>query len=364
MATKQFPHKNVFSAGEVSERFEGRSDVGKYYSALKRLINFLPFTQGGVTRRPGTRFGQNNFCDLQGRIIPFKFTRDVDSNFIVHLCDESLSITDDEGVSVVTGAVLELQCEEIVGSGIFKDAADPGTNCAPFSCFGSAQLFFKAVSGVPPYSWSITSNGNSLPVLVETGVNNEDLEVLAPVTIQVGPQVVTLFQVGKATCGHVGFPASIAHGGVVSTCGYDCLNGFVFCNSFTGVQANIKTLFGAHPVTGCSLLPPDFLIFDICANHLGHCNSSLLVNCFPADPNAPPYFTIDCACVSQLDLQVGTNEQAEITRCGGVNDLRTPAQLAGGCNPCSLEFKDVLLTLTDSVGTMITIPIENFNNEP
>jgi len=357
MATKQFPHKNVFSAGEVSERFEGRSDVGKYYSALKRLINFLPFTQGGVTRRPGTRFGQNNFCDLQGRIIPFKFTRDVDSNFIVHLCDETLSITDDKGATVTTGTVLELQCEEIVGSGIFKDAADPGTNCAPFSCFGSAELFFKAINGVAPYSWGITSNGNSLPVLVITGVNNEDLQVLAPVTISVGG-VATLFQVGRQGCGHAGFPPIFGHAGIVSTCGYDCLNAFVFCNSFTEVQANTNTLFGANPITGCG--PP-----DNCANHLGHCNSSNFpAACFPADQNAPPYFTIDCACVSLLDLQVGENEKIEITRCGGVNDKRTPAQLAGGCNPCSLEFKDVLLTLTDAVGTMITIPIENFNSEP
>jgi len=350
MATKQFPHKNVFSAGEVSERFEGRSDVGKYYSALKRLINFLPFTQGGVTRRPGTRFGQNNFCDLQGRIIPFKFTRDVDSNFIVHLCDESLSITDDKGATVTTGTVLELQCEEIVGSGIFKDAADPGTNCAPFSCFGSAELFFKAINGVAPYSWSITSNGNSLPVLVITGVNNEDLQVLAPVTFLVDGNAVTFFQVGSQNCGHVG---GVAHASTVATCGYDCLNGFVFCNSFTAVQTNIRTLFGQHPTVCANPLP------ETCADHVGHCNSP------PAFCGvSPPYFIVDCACVSQLNLAIGTNFQIEITRCGGVNDKRTPAQLAGGCNPCSLEFKDVLLTLTDAVGTMITIPIENFNSEP
>jgi len=101
MALTRFPIKNNFSTGEVSSRFEARTDVGKYYSALKRLINFLPFTQGGITRRPGLRFSINNFCELEGRIIPFKFTRDVDSNFIIHLCDEELFITDDEGVEIV-----------------------------------------------------------------------------------------------------------------------------------------------------------------------------------------------------------------------------------------------------------------------
>jgi len=114
MASKSFPNKNNFSTGEVSERFEGRTDVGKYYSALKRAINFLPFTQGGITRRPGLRFLGDNFCDLGGRIIPFKFTRDVTSNFIVHLCDEQLFITNGVDAVDITGppGPLALACSD------------------------------------------------------------------------------------------------------------------------------------------------------------------------------------------------------------------------------------------------------------
>lgn len=100
MASKQFPYQNNFSTGEVSKRFEDRTDVGKYFSALKQLVNFLPFTQGGVTRRPGLNFVSNAFCNSDGRIIPFKFTRDIDANFIVHLCDLTLDVTDDDGVDV------------------------------------------------------------------------------------------------------------------------------------------------------------------------------------------------------------------------------------------------------------------------
>lgn len=100
MASKLFPYTNDFTAGEVSIRFQDRTDVGKYYSAVKRLINFLPFTSGGVTRRPGLNFVADAFCNSGGRILPFKFTRDIDANFTIHLCDLTLDVRDDNGVDV------------------------------------------------------------------------------------------------------------------------------------------------------------------------------------------------------------------------------------------------------------------------
>ena len=47
---------NSFTVGEVSARMTGRSDLDQYAKACACLHNYLVLPQGGVTRRPGTRF--------------------------------------------------------------------------------------------------------------------------------------------------------------------------------------------------------------------------------------------------------------------------------------------------------------------
>ena len=47
---------NSFNAGEMTPLLEGRTDIDKYYSGCKTLENMLVFSQGGATRRPGTKF--------------------------------------------------------------------------------------------------------------------------------------------------------------------------------------------------------------------------------------------------------------------------------------------------------------------
>lgn len=45
-----------FSSGEVSPKLRGRSDLNEYKSGLEEQLNMLPILQGGVTKRPGTKF--------------------------------------------------------------------------------------------------------------------------------------------------------------------------------------------------------------------------------------------------------------------------------------------------------------------
>ena len=47
---------NAFTSGEISPRLRGRVDLAKYNAALECLHNYLVLPQGGVTRRPGTRY--------------------------------------------------------------------------------------------------------------------------------------------------------------------------------------------------------------------------------------------------------------------------------------------------------------------
>lgn len=52
---KASPAFTSFNAGEWSPLLEGRQDVAKYASALRRMVNFFPKIQGPAVRRPGTR---------------------------------------------------------------------------------------------------------------------------------------------------------------------------------------------------------------------------------------------------------------------------------------------------------------------
>jgi hypothetical protein len=48
--------QHALNGGEVSTRMEGRQDQNKYLNSLKRCVNFIPLTVGGVFRRPGLQY--------------------------------------------------------------------------------------------------------------------------------------------------------------------------------------------------------------------------------------------------------------------------------------------------------------------
>src|SRR3546814_1868560 len=54
--TRANPLQAAFNAGELGPRMAGRVDFAKYRSAGARVENLMPLPQGGLTRRPGTRF--------------------------------------------------------------------------------------------------------------------------------------------------------------------------------------------------------------------------------------------------------------------------------------------------------------------
>lgn len=69
--------KTNFTAGEISPRLMGRVDIARYANGAKRIENAVCVVQGGVIRRPGTRFAApakdgNN----PARLIPYVFNRE------------------------------------------------------------------------------------------------------------------------------------------------------------------------------------------------------------------------------------------------------------------------------------------------
>jgi hypothetical protein len=67
-----------FTAGELSPRLYGRTDIDRYSNAAKTLINAHPVVHGGAKRRAGTRFiGDTKFSGAKrSRLIPFIYSRD------------------------------------------------------------------------------------------------------------------------------------------------------------------------------------------------------------------------------------------------------------------------------------------------
>ena len=73
MARANFAFTN-FTAGELSPRLTGRTDLSKYFNGCETLENFLIHPHGGATRRPGTRFvAEVKTSSAQTRLIPFQF---------------------------------------------------------------------------------------------------------------------------------------------------------------------------------------------------------------------------------------------------------------------------------------------------
>lgn len=53
---KASPLQNDFTGGEFSPLFYGRVDAKRYATGLETCLNYVPLIQGGLTRRPGTKF--------------------------------------------------------------------------------------------------------------------------------------------------------------------------------------------------------------------------------------------------------------------------------------------------------------------
>lgn len=66
-----------FTAGEISPRLYGRTDVDRYANAARSLINAHPVIHGGAVRRGGFRFGQAaKIAAKKSRLIEFVIDRD------------------------------------------------------------------------------------------------------------------------------------------------------------------------------------------------------------------------------------------------------------------------------------------------
>ena len=84
---KSWRLQGSLNGGEVSPLLYGRPDLAKFASSLARCVGFVPLPQGGVTRRPGTRFvAAAKNADMNAILVPFVFSRK--QAYILEMGDE------------------------------------------------------------------------------------------------------------------------------------------------------------------------------------------------------------------------------------------------------------------------------------
>ncbi len=71
------PLQPAFNAGELSPRLEARVDFARYGAGLKECQNLIPLPEGGIARRPGTRYvAEVSDSSMMARLMPFEATAD------------------------------------------------------------------------------------------------------------------------------------------------------------------------------------------------------------------------------------------------------------------------------------------------
>lgn len=104
---KASPAFTNFTAGELSPRLDGRTDVQKYFNGCKKLQNFVVHPHGGASRRPGTVFVREVKNSANNvRLIPFEFN--VTQAYVLEFGDQYFRIHKDGGTVVSGGSPVEV----------------------------------------------------------------------------------------------------------------------------------------------------------------------------------------------------------------------------------------------------------------
>jgi len=86
-----------FTAGELSPRLDGRTDLNKYFNGTKTLENMLIHPHGGASRRSGTKFiHEVKTSSAKTRLIPFEFS--TTQTYIMEFGNQYIRFYKDQGI--------------------------------------------------------------------------------------------------------------------------------------------------------------------------------------------------------------------------------------------------------------------------
>jgi len=86
--------KRAFNGGELAPWVEGRTDLPTYRASSRRIENMIPTPQGGLVRRPGTRYVST--LANEARMIPFSVSRG--DSYILLLGNYEMRFVRDGGI--------------------------------------------------------------------------------------------------------------------------------------------------------------------------------------------------------------------------------------------------------------------------
>lgn len=96
-----------FTAGEITPKLHGRTDISKYDNGAETVENFLVQPHGGLMRRPGTRFvSEVKNSSNAVRLVPFEFN--VDQAYVLEFGPTYFRIYKDGGQVTSGGSVVEV----------------------------------------------------------------------------------------------------------------------------------------------------------------------------------------------------------------------------------------------------------------
>jgi len=94
--------KQNFTAGELTQRLFGRTDLGRYDNGATTVENFLVQPHGGLSRRPGTRYiAEVKTSSAKTRLIRFQFN--VEQVYVIEMGNNYMRFYKDGG-QIVDGS--------------------------------------------------------------------------------------------------------------------------------------------------------------------------------------------------------------------------------------------------------------------
>ena len=101
------PRYTNWTAGELSDRLDGRTDLTRYFNGAKTLENFLVYPAGGAARRPGTKFiHEVKVSANAARLIPFEFNTTTANTYVLEFGNNYFRVYQDGGIVTETGKTI------------------------------------------------------------------------------------------------------------------------------------------------------------------------------------------------------------------------------------------------------------------
>ncbi len=90
--------KRLFNSGELSPKVYGRTDLDRYEGGVKALENFVSIPQGGVVRRPGTRYIATIKHNTAATVAVYPFVFSLNQAYIIESGNGYFRFFRDKGV--------------------------------------------------------------------------------------------------------------------------------------------------------------------------------------------------------------------------------------------------------------------------